>query len=270
MIIGERNFDINTHTYIVGILNITPNSFSDGGKYTNIDNAMYHVDEMINEGADIIDIGGESTKPGYVMISEDEEINRILPIIREIKKNFHIPISIDTYKSKVAIEAIKSGADLINDIWGLKYDNLLGHIIKDYNVACCLMHNREKAIYNNLIEDVKNDLCESIVIAEKLGIPTNKIILDPGIGFGKSNKDSVKLLSNLDKLNSLGYPLLVGASRKSVIGDVLNLPVDERLEGTLVTTMIAVLKNCSFVRVHDIKSNYRTIKMTECLKINMG
>lgn len=261
MIIGNREF--KDRTYVMGILNVTPDSFSDGGTHNTIDTALKHTEKMINEGADIIDIGGESTRPGYTMISDDEEIARVVPVIEKIKNNFDIPISIDTYKSAVAEAAANAGADLINDIWGFKYDPKVAEVTAKHNIACCLMHNRKEAVYNNYIEDVVSDLQECIDIAQKYGVPKDKIILDPGVGFGKSYENNLEIINKLEVLDKLGCPVLLGTSRKSVIALTLNLPVNERVEGTIATSVIAVMKNSLFVRVHDIKENKRAILMTE-------
>ena len=246
MIIGGRDFN-DGHTHVMGILNVTPDSFSDGGKYNNIDAALLHTKEMIEDGAHIIDIGGESTRPGYTMISDEEEIERVCPVIEKIKNEFDIPVSVDTYKSRVASAAITSGADLINDIWGLKYDDDMAAVIAGSGLPCCIMHNRNNTDYSDFIKDLNRD----------------KIIIDPGVGFGKEYIHNILCLRHLDEFCKLGYPVLLGTSRKSVIGLTLDLPKDERVEGTLVTTVIAVMNRCMFVRVHDVKQNYRTIKMTE-------
>ena len=247
----------------MGILNVTPDSFSDGGTHNTIDTALKHTEKMINEGADIIDVGGESTRPGYTMISDDEEISRVAPVIEKLKANFDIPISIDTYKSAVAEAAAQAGADLINDIWGFKYDEKIAEVTAKHNLACCLMHNRKEANYNNYMGDVINDLKESINIAQKYGVDKNKIVLDPGVGFAKSYEQNLEIINKLEALDVLGYPVLLGTSRKSVIALTLNLPVNERVEGTIATSVIAVMKNSLFVRVHDVKENKRAILMTE-------
>lgn len=263
--IGSKEFKINGHTYVMGILNMTPDSFSDGGRFNRIDAALFHTEEMIKDGADIIDVGGESTRPGYRLISDDEEIDRVIPIIKQIKSRFDIPISLDTYKSKVAYEGIASGADLINDIWGLKYDNNLATVIADAKVPCCLMHNRKEPNYVNYIQDVLDDLTETINIAKSASIANEKIILDPGIGFAKTYENNLEIINKLDILSSLGYPLLLGASRKSFIGQTLKLPLTQRFEGTLVTTVFAVIKGAMFVRVHDVKENLRAVKMAKAI-----
>ena len=263
MLIGNKEFDVKNRTYIMGILNVTPDSFSDGGSFYDVDSAVKHAGEMIEKGAHILDIGGESTRPGHTQISEEEEIARIIPIIKAIKATYDIPVSVDTYKSKVAEAAILAGADLINDIWGLKYDGTMAEVIARYDKPCCLMHNRRDTDYQNFMEDVKSDLKETMELAREAGISEGKIILDPGVGFAKTYEQNVEVIARLDELKELGCPLLLGTSRKSVIGLTLDLPVEERLEGTLVTTVMAVEKGCAFVRVHDVKENVRAVLMTE-------
>lgn len=265
MRIGTHEFDVKNQTYIMGIMNVTPDSFSDGGKIKSVDAALKKAEQMQREGAAILDIGGESTRPGYTPVSEEMEMERILPVIEAVKKNLDIPISVDTYKSTVAKAAICAGADLINDIWGLKADAEMADLIAKYNVACCLMHNRENTQYVNFIEDVIKDLEESLLLAEKAGITKNRIILDPGVGFAKDYEQNLEVMRNLYRIKEMGYPVLLGASRKSVIGLTLDLPSEERLEGTLVTTVTAVQQGCAFVRVHDIKENYRTIQMAQAI-----
>ena len=265
MIIGNREFDTEKNTYIMGILNVTPDSFSDGGKYNGMEQALSHAQQIIAEGVDLIDVGGESTRPGHVQISDAEEIARVTPVIEALKKEFNIPVSIDTYKSHVAEAALQAGADLVNDIWGLKYDEKMAGVIAKYHAACCLMHNRKEADYRDFMQDVAADLADTIHLAEAAGIADEKIILDPGVGFGKTYENNLEIINCLEELNMFGYPLLLGCSRKSVIGLTLDLPVTERVEGTLVTTMFGVQKGCMFVRVHDVKENVRTIKMCEAI-----
>ncbi len=264
MFIGNKEFK-NDRTHIMGILNITPDSFSDGGSYTDIDTALRHTEKMIADGADIIDIGGESTRPGFTEVSVSEEIERVAPIILAIKERFDISLSSDTYKPEVAKEALLAGADMINDIWGLKYSPNMADIIKSTDASVCIMHNREKAGYINLLDEVKSDLRESLAIAKNAGIDDDKITLDPGIGFAKTLDDNLRITKNLDTFCELGYPLLYGASRKSMIGLTLNLPVTERLEGTLATTAIACIKGATFVRVHDVKENKSVIDMINAI-----
>ncbi len=252
-------------TYVMGILNVTPDSFSDGGKWMGREAALRHAEEMIREGADLIDVGGESTRPGYTKISEEEEIARVAPVIRALKENFDIPVSLDTYKAGVAEAGIREGADLINDIWGLKGDPAMAGVIAASGLPCCLMHNRKEAVYQDFLQDVAADLAESLELAERAGIGRDKIILDPGVGFGKTYENNLEVINSLEEFRVLGCPLLLGASRKSVIGLTLDLGPEERLEGTLVTTVFAVLKGCSFVRVHDVKENLRAIRMVEAI-----
>ena len=265
MKIGNKTF--KDHTYIMGILNVTPDSFSDGGNFNNIDQALRHTEEMIRDGADIIDVGGESTRPGYtLLIPDDDEIERVCPVIEKIKENFDIPVSVDTYKHKVAEAAVKIGADLINDIWGFRYDNgEMAALAAKYSMPVCLMHNRKDTDYTDFLSDVTDDLAECIKIARNAGLSDDLIMIDPGIGFAKSLEQNLQLTQNLEVLDKLGFPILLGTSRKSMIGLSLNLPVTERLEGTLVTTVLAAQKNCLFVRVHDVKENKRAVTMTEKL-----
>ena len=262
MIIGGREFDTKNNTYIMGILNVTPDSFSDGGKFNGMDAAMAHARQMVEEGVDIIDVGGESTRPGHIQITDEEEIARVTPVIEALKKEFDVPESIDTYKSHVAEAAIQAGADLVNDIWGLKYDEKMADVIAKYNVACCLMHNREKAEYQNFLKDFMDDMKECV---RNAGIADDQIILDPGVGFGKTYEMNLEIIDRMEILNELGYPVLLGTSRKSVIGLTLDLPVDQREEGTMVTTVYGVQKRCAFVRVHDVEKNKRAIQMTKAI-----
>ena len=265
MKIGNREFQTKGHTYVMGILNVTPDSFSDGGKWNDRDRALKHVEEMIAEGMDIVDIGGESTRLGYTLLSDEEEIARVVPMIEAVKANFDIPISLDTYKSGVAEAGIRAGADLINDIWGLKYDPHMSEVIAKSGLACCLMHNRDNAEYRNFMEDMKQDLRETIALAKAAGIADDKIILDPGVGFAKSYENNLEVIRRLKEFNELKYPVLLGTSRKSVIGLTLDLPAAERVEGTIVTTVMAVEAGCMFVRVHDVKENHRAIQMAEAI-----
>ena len=265
MIIGGREFDTKNNTYIMGILNVTPDSFSDGGKFNGMDAAMAHARQMVEEGVDIIDVGGESTRPGHIQITDEEEIARVTPVIEALKKEFDVPVSIDTYKSHVAEAAIQAGADLVNDIWGLKYDEKMADVIAKYNVACCLMHNREKAEYQNFLKDFMDDMKECVRIAKNAGIADDQIILDPGVGFGKTYEMNLEIIDRMEILNELGYPVLLGTSRKSVVGLTLDRPAAERVEGTLVTTVFAVQAGCMFVRVHDVRENARAVKMAEAI-----
>lgn len=270
MQIGGHTFMRHGKTYVMGILNVTPDSFSDGGKWNDVDRALAHVEEMLQDGMDILDIGGESTRPGYTMVSEEEEIQRVVPVIKAIKSRFDVAISLDTYKSKVAEAGIQAGADMINDIWGLKYSGDMAEVIARGGVVCCLTHNRKEAAYTDFMQDLAADLMESIQMAEKAGIADNQMILDPGVGFGKTKEQNLEVLNCMEQLNMFGYPVLLGCSRKSIIGETLDLPVEERLEGTLVTTVLGVMKGCSFVRVHDVKENVRAVRMAEAILRRRG
>lgn len=265
MKIGQKDFAVKNKTYVMGILNVTPDSFSDGGQYRKIDDALFHVEEMIAQGMDLLDIGGESTRPGYALLEDSEEIERVLPILEAVKQRFEIPVSLDTYKEKVARAGLVAGADMINDIWGLKYDSKMAELLAEYDIPCCLMHNRKEADYHHFMEDVAADISDILYLAQKAGIKENKIILDPGVGFGKSYENNLEIIRELEQLNIFQCPLLLGTSRKSVIGNALDLPVTQRVEGTLATTVMAVMKGCMFVRVHDIQENVRAIRMTEAI-----
>ena len=264
MIIRDKSFDVKNNVYVMGILNVTPDSFSDGGKYNNLDNALFHAEKMVNEGVDIIDIGGESTRPGHIKISDDEEIQRIAPIISAIRERFDTPISLDSYKSKV-IEANLNQIDMINDIWGLKYDDKMADVVAKSCLPYCLMHNRKNSEYSNFFEDLITDIKESLEIAEKAGMRKENIILDGGVGFAKSYEQNLQVINRTEELCKLGYPVMIATSRKSVIGNTLDKEVDKRVIGTVATTVIGVAKGASFVRVHDIDENLDAIKMTKSI-----
>lgn len=262
MKIGKWDFDTKHQVYIMGILNVTPDSFSDGGRYNQMDQALYHAERMIQEGAAILDIGGESTRPNHIKISSEEEIERVCPIIEAVKRRMDIPVSLDTYKSDVAAAGIQSGADMINDIWGLKWDGTMAQVIAKGQVASCLMHNRKEPVYQNYIEDVVADLRESIQMAQDAGMDMNQLCIDPGIGFAKDYQQNLRLMHHMERLKELGYPILLGTSRKSMIGLTLDLPVEQREEGTMATTVYGVERGCSIIRVHDVQANLRAAKMT--------
>lgn len=266
MLIGNRNFDVKNHTYIMGILNVTPDSFSDGGLHNTVDSALAHVERMIKEGADIIDVGGESTRPGFIEVTAAEEIERTAPVIEKIKSEFNIPVSIDTYKPETAAEAVKAGADLINDVKNITGWPAMLKLIADTGCVCCLTHNRDEYNYTDFKKDFYMDLQKICNAALEYGIPSDRIILDPGIGFAKTYEDNLYVLNHLDVMNSFGCSWLLGTSRKSVIGKTLDLPADERLEGTLATTALGVLNKASFVRVHDVLENKRFITMLEAIR----
>jgi dihydropteroate synthase len=257
--------DFGKKTYVMGILNVTPDSFSDGGLYNELDKGLAHAAEMVNDGGDIIDIGGESTRPGHTPVPAEEEIRRILPFIEEMSKRISVPISVDTYKAETAERALKAGAHIINDIWGAKKDPEIADVAARYEVPIILMHNRDNMDYESLMRDVLYDLYESINIAKKRGVRDSQIILDPGIGFAKTYEQNIEVMKNLDKISALGYPVLLGTSRKSMIGHALNLPVSERLEGTGATVCYGIMKGCDIVRVHDVKEISRMVKMMDIL-----
>lgn len=263
---GRYTLDYQNKTLVMGILNATPDSFSDGGKYDQIELAVRRAHEMVAHGADIIDIGGESTRPGAKKVSIDEELSRVIPIVETIAREVDVPISIDTYKSEVAKEALKSGAQIINDIWGAKYDTKMAEVAATFQVPIVLMHNRNNRHYQDFFRDVVNDLYESIAIVKQAGVEDENIILDPGIGFAKDQRENIEMMQHLDKLVALGYPILLGTSRKSLVGNILQLPTEERLEGTLATVCFGIQKGCQIVRVHDVKEVSRTIKVMDELR----
>lgn len=265
MKIGTKEFPSGKRTYVMGILNVTPDSFSDGGKYTDTMLAVAQADRMITAGADLIDIGGESTRPGHSKISVEEEIRRIVPVIRELKRRFDVPVSIDTYKSAVAEAALDAGADLLNDIWGFRADERMAVLAAEYQVPVCLMHNRDNTEYKDFISEIVEDLKGSLAIAERHGVKKENIMLDPGVGFGKTYEQNLMILNHLEDIVALGYPVLLGTSRKSVIGNTLDLPVTEREEGTIATSVMGAMKGCEYVRVHDVEKNVRALRMTDAV-----
>lgn len=265
MRIGNKDFLEGERTYVMGILNVTPDSFSDGGKFNNMDAAMQQAEAMIQAGADILDVGGESTRPGHVQIGDEEEVRRVVPVIQALKERFDVPVSIDTYKSAVAEAALEAGADLLNDIWGFQYDERCAELAARYDVAVCLMHNRDNMEYQNFVADVQNDLKKSLQIAEKYGVKKERIMLDPGVGFAKTLEQNLMIMNHLEDIVAMGYPVLLGTSRKSMIGLTLDLPVDQREEGTMATSVIGAMKGCQYVRVHDVEKNVRALKMTDAI-----
>ncbi len=262
---GEYTLNLNKKTFIMGILNVTPDSFSDGGNYDEVNAAVSHAREMVSDGADIIDIGGESTRPGFAKVSVEEELGRVIPMIQAVSKEVKVPISIDTYKAEVAKQAIEAGAHVINDIWGAKAEPKIAEVAAHYNVPIILMHNRENTNYSNLIVDMIADLYESVKIAKGAGVPDENIILDPGIGFAKTPEQNLEVMRNLEQLHVLGYPVLLATSRKSFIGHVLGLPVEERVEGTGASICLGIEKGCEMIRVHDVKEMARMAKMMDAM-----
>lgn len=254
----------------MGILNITPDSFSDGGKYNQLEMAVQRAIKLVEEGADIIDIGGESTRPGASKVSEEEEIRRVVPIIQAVSNVVDVPISIDTYKSEVAKQAIEAGASIINDIWGAKAEPKIAEVAASYNVPIILTHNRHNSAYIDLVPDVLADLKESINICEQAGVESGKIILDPGIGFGKTHQQNIEIMKNLDKIVELGFPVLLGTSRKSLVGIALNLPPEDRLDGTQATVCYGMMQGCHIMRVHDVLQISRAMRMMDVLTGKRG
>ncbi|MGC4378627.1 dihydropteroate synthase [Fictibacillus sp. Mic-4] len=262
---GPYTLDFSKKTFVMGILNITPDSFSDGGHYTSVEKALLHARKMVEDGADIIDIGGESTRPGAEKVGLEEEIARVIPVIEALAKEINVPLSIDTYKAEVAEKAVHAGAHIINDVWGAKADKRMGEVAAKLAVPIILMHNRDNMEYQELMADIISDLEESIEIAKKAGVRSEKIILDPGIGFAKTYEDNLETMKRLNEIVDLGYPVLLGTSRKSMIGHALNLPVDERMEGTGATVCLGIERGCHIVRVHDVKEMSRMAKMMDAM-----
>jgi dihydropteroate synthase len=262
-----KTYHLLERTYIMGILNVTPDSFSDGGKYTSLEKALSHAMNMEKDGADIIDIGGESTRPGHTPLSTEEEIERVVPVIQAVREKISIPISVDTYKAETARAALEAGADMINDIWGAKKDPEIANVAAEYDVPIILMHNRkeEEAHYSNIIDDMKRDLEESIDIALTAGVRKENIILDPGLGFAKSMEEHLYVMNHLEEFHTLGYPILLATSRKRFIGHVLDLPPDERDIGTGATTCLGITKGIQMMRVHNVKLNVELARMMDAM-----
>lgn len=262
---GTKTFHLDDRTHVMGILNVTPDSFSDGGRYTTVEKAVEQAVFIEQQGADMIDIGGESTRPDHEPVSLDEELERVLPVIKAVKDKVSIPISIDTYKAKTAHQAIEAGADIINDVWGAKREPDIAHVAASRNVPIILMHNRTNMNYTSLIPDMKRDLQESIDMALKAGVPQTKIVLDPGVGFAKTPGDNVTVMSQLEKFNCFGYPILLGTSRKSFIGKILDLPADQRDNGTGATTCLGITKGAQIIRAHNVKLQVELAKMMDAM-----
>lgn len=281
----KNSLEWGKRTYLMGILNITPDSFSGDGILQDqkpIKYALAKANQFLKDGADILDIGAESSRPGSQPISAAVEVERLLPVLKALKKeDMGVVISIDTYKAEVARQCLENGADWINDIWGFKKDPYLANVVSEYGVPVILMHNRSKtgmietsgrlgasyqgAQYNNFIGEIKNDLLESISLAQKAGISSDRIILDPGIGFGKTVEQNLILINRLDEIKMLGYPILIGPSRKSFLGHILDLPAEERLEGTAASISIGIARGADIVRIHDVKQMARVVKVTDAL-----
>ncbi|MBI2165459.1 MAG: dihydropteroate synthase [Chloroflexi bacterium] len=264
--IGGREFPWGSRTYVMGVLNLTPDSFSGDGLDTDVEAAIALASAMQAHGADIIDIGGESTRPGALPVSPDEELHRILPVLRRLKGQLDIPVSVDTYRADVAEAALAHGADMLNDIWGLRADPRIAHVAARAAVPVALMHNQRGPSYQDVVVDVIHSLKESMKRAEAAGILPSNIIVDPGFGFAKGPEENLELLRRLDQIKeALGRPVLLGTSRKSTLGVVLGLPVTERLEGTAATIAIAIAKGVDIVRVHDVREMVRVVRVSDAV-----
>lgn len=253
-------------TLVMGILNVTPDSFSDGGRYVDPEAAASHALRMVEDGADIIDVGGESTRPGSAPVSLQEELRRVIPVIEALRASkIGVPISVDTYKAEVARQALEAGAHILNDIWGLQKDAEMGRTAVEYGCPIVLMHNRTEAVYADFVTDVVDDLLRTVEKAKQEGIRDEQIILDPGIGFAKTHEQNLQLMNYLHKIVSIGYPVLLGISRKSMIRNTLQLPPEDVLEGTLAGTALGISQGCHIIRVHDVKANKKAAVMTDAI-----
>ncbi|MFS0558542.1 dihydropteroate synthase [Brevibacillus sp. 179-C9.3 HS] len=262
---GKYVLPLGERTLVMGILNVTPDSFSDGGRYVDVEEALAQARAMVEAGADLIDIGGESTRPGSEPVDEATELDRVLPVIRILSQELSVPLSIDTYKAAVAERAILEGAHIINDVWGAKRDPQMAEVAARLDVPIILMHNREDTDYHDFFPNYIKDLRESVQIALQAGVKQERIILDPGIGFVRTVEQNLETMRRLDDLVGLGYPVLLATSRKRMIGHVLDLPVDERVEGTAATVALGAAKGCHMVRVHDVKEMKRVTKMMDAM-----
>lgn len=263
---GKYALHFGKKTYIMGILNITPDSFSDGGDFVDIDEAVQHARQMVEEGADIIDIGGESTRPGSAEVTEEEELRRVIPVIKRLSKEIDVPISIDTYKAKVAEQAIQAGAVIVNDVWGMQKDPKMPAVVAKYQVPVIMMHNQVGTDYSrDIMEEISIFLRHSLELGLKAGVKLENMMIDPGIGFGKTAEQNMVVMARLGELNDLGCPILLGTSRKSFIGKILDLVPKERVEGTVATTVMGIIQGADIVRVHDVKENLRAAKVADAV-----
>lgn len=262
---GAYKLPLGPRTLIMGILNVTPDSFSDGGLFENAEAAVARARQMVAEGADLLDIGGESTRPGSVQVTAEKELRRVLPVIRAVSREVKVPLSIDTYKAEVARQAIEAGAHIINDVWGFKKDPDMARVAAESGCPVILMHNRTDEEYADFLPDVLADLQESIGIARRAGVEDDKIVLDPGIGFAKSHTQNLFLLNRLSAVGALGYPVLLGTSRKRVIRNTLQLPPDDVVEGTGATVALGIAQGAVIMRVHDVKAMKRVALMADAI-----
>jgi dihydropteroate synthase len=265
--IGAHEFRWGSRTYVMGIVNVTPDSFSGDG-VTDLQAAVAQARQMEQDGADLIDIGGESTRPETWAgpgLKADDELQRVLPVVERVASAVAVPVSIDTYKATVALRAVSAGASLVNDVWGLKRDTAMAGTVASLGVPVVLMHNRPGGGYRDLIREISASLGESVALARSAGIGDERIIVDPGIGFGKTREENLEIIRRLPELRALGFPLLIGPSRKSFIGKTLDLPVDERLEGTAAAVALSIAGGVDIVRVHDVKSMVRVARMADAI-----
>ncbi len=265
LIIKGKKYDLTNNTLVMGILNVTPDSFSDGGNFLDTGRAVEHALKMVEEGAHIIDIGGESTRPGHKPVSAEDEAARVIPVIRAVCGVTDVPVSIDTYKASVAREALEAGAAMLNDVWGGRRDQGMLKLAAEAKVPICLMHNRAEAIYHDLMGEITADLLACADLAMERGVCAENIIFDPGIGFGKTPEHNLQVMKYLRQLAELSYPLLLGTSRKSMIGKVLDLPADQRVEGTAATVAFGISRGANIVRVHDVLAMSRVARMTDAM-----
>jgi dihydropteroate synthase len=269
---GKRALDLSSRTHIMAVLNVTPDSFSDGGKFFRLDDAVRQGMGMIEQGADMIDVGGESTRPGSDPLPTEEELSRVIPVIESLSGKTDLPISIDTYKAEVAKRALDAGAQMINDISALRFDPKMKQVAGEFEVPVVLMHIKgtpremqKNPAYDDVIAEITEYLTQSVKMAEDGGISRERIIIDPGIGFGKRIQDNLNILKNLKEFSILGCPILIGCSRKSFIGRILDLPVEERLEGSLAAVAAAVMNGANIVRVHDVKESKRVVSLIDAI-----
>ena len=266
---GNRRLVWGSRTYIMGVVNVSHDSFSGDG-IRDVSAAVAQAQRFVEEGADIIDIGGESTRaiegdPKYTRISEDDELRRVIPVLENLVSRISNPISVDTYKPKVARFALEAGASMLNDIWGLRFDVAMAELAALHQIPMVLMHNQDEVLYSDLLSEVKDSLKKSVWKAKQVGLKDENIILDPGIGFAKSTKDSLEIIRRLKEIKDLGYPILLGTSRKSFIGSVLDLPVEQRLEGSSASVALAIANGADIVRVHDVKAMTRVARMADAV-----
>ncbi|MDQ0300984.1 dihydropteroate synthase [Salibacterium salarium] len=259
------SLDFSEKTYVMGILNVTPDSFSDGGRFNNKKTAVERAKEMVDQGADIIDVGGESTRPGFEKVDGEEECNRVIPIIEKLSETLNVPISIDTYKAETAKRAIEAGADIINDVWGAKADSDMAQVAAQYGTPIILTHNRDNTDYSDIMSDILKDIQESLAICREAGVTEEQIILDPGIGFAKTYDQNLEVMRRLEEFTALDYPVLLGTSRKSLISKTLDLPAQDRVEGTGATISLGIERGAHIVRVHDVLEMSRTVKMMDAM-----